>query len=224
MCCGSWGCKELDTTERLNWTELNFSGSYVILFLQHQTLPSPPDTSTVGCYFCFGSASSFLLELFLSCSPVAHWTPTAGGFIFHCLVFLPLLTIVVAQRVKRLLVMREAWVRSLGREDPLEKEMATHFSTLAWKIPWTEKPCRLQSMGSQRVGHDWVTSLYLYYSGYTYWLWFSQEKRWLFWRHVASNKSRIKKDSIGIIYMEVIFEAQKRRSKRKFRRTCIIAA
>ena len=44
-------------------------------------------------------------------------------------------------------------------EDPLEKEMATHSSTLAWKIPWTEEPGRLQSMGSQRVGHDWVTSL-----------------------------------------------------------------
>ena len=60
----------------------------------------------------------------------------------------------VAQRVKRLLAMRETWVRSLGWEDPLEKEMATHSSTLAWKIPWTEKPGRLQSMGSQRVGHD----------------------------------------------------------------------
>ena len=60
----------------------------------------------------------------------------------------------VAQMVKRLPAMRETWVRSLGWEDPLEKEMATHSSTLAWKIPWTEKPCRLQSMGSQRVGHD----------------------------------------------------------------------
>ena len=58
--------------------------------------------------------------------------------------------------------MRETWVQSLGQEDPLEKEMATHFSTLAWKIPWTEEPGRLQSMGSQRVGHDWVTSLSLY--------------------------------------------------------------
>ena len=56
--------------------------------------------------------------------------------------------------VKRLPAMRESWVRSLGREDPLEKEMATHSSTLAWKIPWTEEPDRLQSMGSQRVGHD----------------------------------------------------------------------
>ena len=50
-------------------------------------------------------------------------------------------------------------VWSLGREDPLEKEMAIHSSTIAWKIPWTEEPGRLQSMGSQRVGHDWATSL-----------------------------------------------------------------
>ena len=60
----------------------------------------------------------------------------------------------VAQMVKRLPTMRETWVRSLGREDPLEKEMATHSSILAWKIPWTEKPDGLQSKGSQRVGHD----------------------------------------------------------------------
>ena len=60
----------------------------------------------------------------------------------------------VAQTVKRLSTMRETWVRSLGREDPLEKEMAIHSSTLAWKIPWTEEPDRLQSMGSQRVGRD----------------------------------------------------------------------
>ena len=67
-------------------------------------------------------------------------------------------TSLVAQRVKHLLAMRETWVWSLGREDPLENEMATHSSTLAWKIPWTEKPGRLQSMGSQRAGHDRVTS------------------------------------------------------------------
>ena len=60
----------------------------------------------------------------------------------------------MAQRVKRLPAMQEIWVRSLGQEDPLEKEMATHSSTLAWKIPWIEKPGRLQSMGSQRVRHD----------------------------------------------------------------------
>ena len=60
----------------------------------------------------------------------------------------------VAQTVKSLPAMQEAWVQSLGREDPLEKEMATHSSTLAWKIPWMEEPDRLQSTGSQRVGHD----------------------------------------------------------------------
>ena len=53
--------------------------------------------------------------------------------------------------VKCLPVIRETWVQSLGQKDPLEKEMATHSSTLAWKIPWTEEPGRLQSMGSQRV-------------------------------------------------------------------------
>ena len=63
-------------------------------------------------------------------------------------------TSLVAQMVKRLSTMWETWVRYLGREDPLEKEMATHSSTLAWKIPWTEDPSRLQSMGSQIVGHD----------------------------------------------------------------------
>ena len=52
------------------------------------------------------------------------------------------------------------WVRSLGWEYPLEKEMAVHSRTIAWKIPWTEEPGRLQSMGSQRVGHDWATSLH----------------------------------------------------------------
>ena len=56
--------------------------------------------------------------------------------------------------VKRLSTMQETWVRSLGQEDPLEKEMATHSSMLAWKIPWTEEPGRLQSMGSQRVRHN----------------------------------------------------------------------
>ena len=60
----------------------------------------------------------------------------------------------MAQRVKRLSATQETQVRSLGQEDPLEKEMATHSSTIAWKIPWTEDPGRLQSMGSQRVGHD----------------------------------------------------------------------
>ena len=60
----------------------------------------------------------------------------------------------VAQMVKHLPAMLETQVQSLGQEDPLEKEMATHFSTLAWKIPWMGEPGRLQCMESQRVGHN----------------------------------------------------------------------
>ena len=73
------------------------------------------------------------------------------------------ITSLVAQRLKRLPTMWETWVQCLGREDPLEKEMATHSSILAWRIPWREEPGGLpvQSMGSQRVGHDWATSLSL---------------------------------------------------------------
>ena len=75
----------------------------------------------------------------------------------------------VAQRVKRLPALRETWVRSLGRGDSLKKEMAIHFSILAWRIPWTEEPGRLQSRELQRVRlnnwtieqqlNDWITSL-----------------------------------------------------------------
>ena len=60
----------------------------------------------------------------------------------------------VAPVVKNLPAMQETWVQSLGWEDPLEEEMATHSSILAWKIPWTEEPGGLQSMGLQRIGHD----------------------------------------------------------------------
>ena len=60
----------------------------------------------------------------------------------------------MAQRVKCLPAMQETQVQSLGWEDPLEKDMATHSSTLAWKTPWTEEPCKLLPMGSQRVGQD----------------------------------------------------------------------
>jgi len=64
----------------------------------------------------------------------------------------------VAQRVKKLPAMPETWVQSLGQEDPLKEERATHSSILAWRSPWTEKPGGLQSMGSQRVGHDSATN------------------------------------------------------------------
>ena len=65
----------------------------------------------------------------------------------------------MAQKLKLLPPMQETWARSLGREDPLEKEMVTHSSIHAWRIPWTEKPGRLQSTGMQRVGHNLATSL-----------------------------------------------------------------
>ena len=80
----------------------------------------------------------------------------------------------MAQTVKRLPIMQETQVRSLGQEDLLEKEMATHSSTVAWKISWMEEPGRLQSMGSQRVGHDWVTSVSM-----------SMSMKWLqfMWKH-----------------------------------------
>ena len=71
----------------------------------------------------------------------------------------PQRTSLLSQMVKHLPTVRKTRFQSLGWEDVLEKEMAIHSNILAWKIPWTEEPGRLQSMGSQRVGHDWATSL-----------------------------------------------------------------
>ena len=79
------------------------------------------------------------------------WICVAMKFMLY---FISVWTSLVAQRVQRLSTMWETRVRALGQEDPLEKEMAIHSSTIAWKIPWTEEPGRLQSMGSQRVRHD----------------------------------------------------------------------
>ena len=74
----------------------------------------------------------------------------------------------MTQRLKHLPGMQETRVQSLGREDPLEREMATHSGTLAWRFPWREEPGRLQSMGSQTVGHNWATSLSLSFTlGYS---------------------------------------------------------
>ena len=81
----------------------------------------------------------------LDCTPVIY--------IILYINYTSIVASLVAQAVKRLPTVWETWVRSLGWEDPLEKEMATHSSILAWKIPWTEEPSRLQSMGSQRVRH-----------------------------------------------------------------------
>ena len=99
-------------------------------------------------------------------SPVPHPKATGAGpckaLVLGQQVFTPFHLVLssfiwaslVAQMVKRLPTMQETWVRSLGQEDPLGKELATHSSVLAWKIPWTEEPGRLPFMGMQRVGHD----------------------------------------------------------------------
>ena len=68
----------------------------------------------------------------------------------------------MAQTVKNPPTVQETWVQSLGQEDPLEKEVATHLSILAWRIPWTEQPGGLQSMGSQRVRHDRATNTFIF--------------------------------------------------------------
>ena len=88
-------------------------------------------------------------------SIIASCTASAGYLLWHLWGHLvPVWASLVAQMVKRLPTMQETRVRSLGREDPLEKEMATHSSILAWKIPWMEELGWLLSMESQRVGHD----------------------------------------------------------------------
>ena len=83
----------------------------------------------------------------------------------------------VAQTIKHLPVMQKTWIQSLGREDTLEKGMATHSSILAWRIPWTEKPGRLQSMGSKRVRQDGATNTVQanFYSTFLDLMWYGWE-------------------------------------------------
>ena len=113
----------------------------------------------------FITRSSYLLTPFIQC---AHPTPylcpgqplVCFLYLWECFCFIDYTftrASLVAQRVERLPATQETQVWSLGYEDPLEKEMATHPSILAWRIPWTEELSGLQSTGSQRVGHDWVT-------------------------------------------------------------------
>ena len=129
--CSPWGRKELDTTERLHF---HFSLS------------------------CIGEGNGNPLQCSCLENPRvrgAWWAAVFGVRVRH-----DWSDLAVAQTVKHLPTMRDTWVWSLGQEDPLEKEMATHSSTLAWKIPWTEEPGRLHR-------HNWVT-LFTYLL--TYWL------------------------------------------------------
>ena len=155
------------TSSSLPWfVNLTFRFPLHHFSLQCQTLLSPSDIATTEHYFHFGPAASFFSGTISNCSSLLPSsmlnTFRSEGLIFWCHIFLPFHTIhgvlgasLVAQKLKPLPPMRETWVRSL------EKEMATHSSILAWRIPWTEEPGRLQSTGSQRVGHDWATSLSL---------------------------------------------------------------
>ena len=97
-------------------------------------------------------------DVFLEFSWFFHDRMNVGNLISGCSAFS--WASLVAQRLKHLPAMWETWVRSLGQEDALEKEMATHSSILAWTIPWMEEPDGIQSTGSQKVRHDWATSLH----------------------------------------------------------------
>ena len=112
------------------WTRVPFWFTFSFLFI----------------YFLFKYGWLILLYQFLLYSEVTQLCTYIHSFLVHFRLFG---TSLVAQTVKS--TMRETWIRALGWEDPLEKEMAIHSSTIAWKIPWTEEPGRLQPMGSQRV-------------------------------------------------------------------------
>ena len=86
------------------------------------------------------------------------WSRRGWGWLHFCPGEFRNIWLSEAQWIEYLPAVQETWVWSLGREDPLEKEMATHSSILAWRISWTEEPGGLQSMGSQRVRHDWTTN------------------------------------------------------------------
>ena len=130
--------------------------------LQHARLPCPspfPRVCSNSCplsWWCHPTIWSSVSRFF-SVPFFPHWFEMPS---LLCISLPAELPGKLASRVKRLPAIRETLVWFLGRKDPLEKEMATHSSTLAWKIPWTEELGRLQSMGSQRVGHNWATSLH----------------------------------------------------------------
>ena len=115
-------------------------------------------------YMCVNDCASVYLslEMFYSLPPLSPFSSIwfskkSRKFALICV---HRLTFPVAQTVKHLPTMWETWVQSLNQEDHLEKEMVTHSSILAWKIQWAEEPGGLQTMGLQRVRHDWATSFY----------------------------------------------------------------
>ena len=131
---------------------------------------------------CLGLSPTFWLGFLSFC----YWVAWAACIfwklilcqLFHLLLFSPILRTVfsshlwyiytlgwgVAQMVKNLPAVWETWVSSLGQEEPVDKGMATHSSIHAWRIPWTEKPGRLQSMGLQRLEHDWANNMHIHWN------------------------------------------------------------
>ena len=140
--CSPWSREESDTTERLHFHfSLSCIGEGNGNPLQCSCLENPRDGGASWAAI-YGVAQSWTWLKWLSSSSSSLTRGFPGGSTVKCLP-----------------TMRETRVWSLGWEDPLEKEMAIHSSTLAWKIPWTDEDGKLQSMGLQWVGHDWETSL-----------------------------------------------------------------
>ena len=130
--------------------------------------------------------SFVFLNLFMSQAPLLIFHPKESVFVQYKKGLMNLIKIEVssfnvAEMVKNLPAVLKTWVQSQVQEDPLEKGVATLSSILAWRIPWTEEPGRLQSMGLQRAGHDWVTNIFTFslglfirFRGFR----FSEEKVW----------------------------------------------
>ena len=120
-----------------------------------QSCPTPCDP--MDCGPPGSSVHAIFQALVLEWGVIAFSTATPSIFLF--MVFLPHRASLVAQTGKTLPAMQETQVQSLNQEDPLENRMATHSNISAWRIPWTEEPGGLQSVGSQRVRHDWELTL-----------------------------------------------------------------
>ena len=133
--------------------ELSYYKRFVVAKFCH--LPCVPSC----CLWTLGEDGEDTFVSFTSLGCAQPFPPRCD---VHCTSFrrclLPGWASLVAQVVKTPSAVQDTWVRFLGREDLLEQGMATHSSPLAWRIPWTEEPGRLQSMGSQRAGHDWTTN------------------------------------------------------------------
>ena len=147
------GCKESDMTEWLNWTELNWRSLWeycdwdLYLGLTDSThgFASVPQTS---CVHLIKSSSHCSLAELLECSKVSFWNvPKSGTWKRKVYIFICLLPFVVT-RMSGCMLLGSVSSQQMGRDDPLEWEMATHSRILAWRIPWTEESGGLQSMGS----------------------------------------------------------------------------